>query len=280
MATFILASDAPCALDPPLTARPRAARARADRARRRTPSRPTPNLKVEGIPPIPAALAAKVAPYTEFRPRSLASWHPVKHELIVATRATNTAQLFDVRAPLGAPVQLTDYAEPVRFGAWWPAKPDMLVFARDTGGNEQAQLYRLDPGAKEPVLLTDANRAAPGAGGQPRARPAADRLDRRRQDRRAAREPDARRRARSIRSTRPRREGHDAARHRLGRLQLLVRRQAARDERVQVGQRDLRVGDGRRDRRAQARVPRAPATTRSDRLERGRRSRATARACS
>ncbi|MFI4924952.1 MAG: S9 family peptidase, partial [Vicinamibacteria bacterium] len=119
---------------------------------------PNPNLKAEGIPPIPVALAAKVAPYTEFRPRSLASWHPRKHELTVATRAPNTAQLFHVRAPLGAPVQLTDYAEPVRFGVWWPPKPEVLVFARDTGGNEQAQVYRLDPGAKEPVLLTDANR--------------------------------------------------------------------------------------------------------------------------
>jgi dipeptidyl aminopeptidase/acylaminoacyl peptidase len=119
---------------------------------------PNPNLQAQGIPPIPAALAAKVAPYTEFRPRSLASWHPRKHELIVATRATNTSQLFDVRAPLGAPVQLTNYAEPVRFGAWWPTRPDTLVFARDAGGNEQAQLYRLDKGAQEPVLLTDPNR--------------------------------------------------------------------------------------------------------------------------
>src|SRR6185503_3027659 len=75
---------------------------------------PNPNLKAEGIPPIPAALAAKVAPYTEFRPRSVASWHPKKHELVVSTRATNTTQLFDVRAPLGAPTQVTDYAEPVR----------------------------------------------------------------------------------------------------------------------------------------------------------------------
>ena len=119
---------------------------------------PNANLQADGIPPIPAALAAKVAPYTEFRPRFLASWHPVRHELTVATRATNTSQLFDVRSPLGTPVQLTDYAEPVRFGAWWPAKPDVLVFARDVGGNEQAQLYRLDPGAKEPLLLTDASR--------------------------------------------------------------------------------------------------------------------------
>ncbi len=116
---------------------------------------PNPNLKVEGIPPIPGALAAQVALYTEFRPRSLATWHPVKRELVVATRATNTAQLFNVRSPLGPLVQITDYTEPVRFGTWWPTKPDVLVFARDAGGNEQGQIYRLDPGAKEAVLLTD-----------------------------------------------------------------------------------------------------------------------------
>ena len=117
---------------------------------------PNPNLiKVEGIPPIPAALAARTALYTEFRPRSLASWHPAKRELVVATRATNTAQLFAVRTPLGPLVQLTDFAEPVRFGMWWPSKPDVLVFVRDAGGNEQRQLYRLDPKAREPVLLTD-----------------------------------------------------------------------------------------------------------------------------
>ncbi len=116
---------------------------------------PNANLKVEGVPPIPAALARAVALYTEFRPRSLASWHPVKRELLVATRATNTTQLFAARSPLGALVQITDYAEPVRNGAWWPAQPEVLVFARDAGGNEQQQVYRLDPGAKEPVLLTD-----------------------------------------------------------------------------------------------------------------------------
>ena len=108
---------------------------------------PNANLHVEGIPPIPAALAREVALYTEFRPRSFASWHPVKRELVVATRATNTTQLFDVSSPLGTLAQITDYAEPVRYGAWWPAKPDVLVFARDAGGNEQGQVYRLDPRA-------------------------------------------------------------------------------------------------------------------------------------
>ena len=40
----------------------------------------------------------------------------------------------------------------------------MLIFARDAGGNEQQQLYRLDPGASEPVLLTDAARKNEFAG--------------------------------------------------------------------------------------------------------------------
>lgn len=116
---------------------------------------PGPHLHADAIPPVPADLARAVAPYTEFRPRSLASWHPVRRELLVSTRATNTAQLFRVGAPLAPPAQVTDFSEPVRSGLWWPPKPDVLVFARDTGGNEQLQLYRLDPGAREPVLLTD-----------------------------------------------------------------------------------------------------------------------------
>jgi len=132
---------------------------------------PNANLKLDGIPPIPVALVAKTALYTEFRPRALASWHPLKRELIVATRATNTAQLFSVKSPLAPLVQLTDYTEPVRNGMWWPAKPDVLVFARDVGGNEQRQIYRLDAGSKEPVLLTDSARAnAPAAVNRARTR--------------------------------------------------------------------------------------------------------------
>jgi len=124
---------------------------------------PNANLKTEGIPPIPAALAAKVAPYTEFKPATAVSWHPQKRELVIARRAGNTTQLHRVAAPGSAPEQLTDFAEPVRFGAWWPKAPDVLVFARDTGGNEQQQLYKIEPG-KEPMLLTDPARKNEPAG--------------------------------------------------------------------------------------------------------------------
>ena len=125
---------------------------------------PNPNLQIVGIPPISAALARKVAPYTEFKPNAAVSWHPTRRELVVATRAGNTTQLHRVTAPGAALTQLTDFSEPVRSGAFLPRKPDVLVFARDAGGNEQRQLYRLDPGTKEPVLLTDLARRHQPAG--------------------------------------------------------------------------------------------------------------------
>ena len=124
---------------------------------------PNADLHAEGIPPIPAALAAKVAPYTEFKPASAVSWHPVKRELIVARRAATTTQLHRVEPAGAALVPVTDYAEPVRFGIWWPKAPDSLVFVRDSGGNEQAQIYRRDPG-REPVSITDASRKNEFAG--------------------------------------------------------------------------------------------------------------------
>jgi dipeptidyl aminopeptidase/acylaminoacyl peptidase len=119
---------------------------------------PNANLKAEGIPPIPAALAAKVAPYTEFKPTTAVAWHPQKRELIVARRAGSVTQLHLVASPGAEPKPLTAFPEPVRFGTFLAKKPDSLIFARDTGGNEQQQIYRLDPFAPDPVLLTDPSR--------------------------------------------------------------------------------------------------------------------------
>jgi dipeptidyl aminopeptidase/acylaminoacyl peptidase len=119
---------------------------------------PNEHLHVSGMPPVPASLMRALAPYTEFKPRGVASWHPTRHELIVATRAGNTTQLHRVTAPLGPLAQITDYPEPVRRGFYLGSAPDTLVFARDSGGNEQTRVFRLDPGAAEPVALTDANR--------------------------------------------------------------------------------------------------------------------------
>jgi len=118
---------------------------------------PNANLKAEGIPPIPASLAAKIAPYTEFKPSAVVDWHPEKRELIVARRAGNVTQLHLVASAGAEPKQITAFQEPVRYGTYLAKKPDTLVFARDTGGNEQRQIYKLDLGGA-PILLTDAAR--------------------------------------------------------------------------------------------------------------------------
>jgi len=125
---------------------------------------PSAHLQVSGMPPVPAALMRALEPYTEFRPRAVASWHPARRELVVATRAGNTTQLHRVDAPGAALAQITDYTEPVRRGFYLARDPDTLVFTRDVGGNEQTRVLRLDPGAREPVTLTDpARRSFVGA---------------------------------------------------------------------------------------------------------------------
>ena len=68
---------------------------------------PNENLVVEGIPPIPAALAEKVDHYTNFRSAFLASWHPTRREMLISTRFADTFQIHEVKMPGGVRTQLT-----------------------------------------------------------------------------------------------------------------------------------------------------------------------------
>src|SRR5207249_4890865 len=81
---------------------------------------PGPNLVVEGIPPIPAALADKIGRYTEFRSAHLADWHPTRREMLIATRFGDTTQVHQVKFPGGARTQLTFFPDSVG-GASYPA---------------------------------------------------------------------------------------------------------------------------------------------------------------
>jgi poly(3-hydroxybutyrate) depolymerase len=119
---------------------------------------PNPNLVAQGIPPIPASLAAQAAKYADFRGHSFVDWHPTRREMLVAHRkaGASTPQLFLVTAPLAEPQQLTDAAEPVYKATFEPRDGRYLVFARSTGGDEADKLYRLDLPGKEITLLTDA----------------------------------------------------------------------------------------------------------------------------
>lgn len=118
---------------------------------------PNANLRVENIPPIPQALAERVAAYTEFRGVGFADWHPTRREMLVSHRAdgANTPQLFLLRAPGGKLEPLTDFAEPIRTGAFDPVAGRFIVYPRDTGGNEATRIYRMDLDTRQHTQLSN-----------------------------------------------------------------------------------------------------------------------------
>ncbi len=116
---------------------------------------PGDNLVVEGIPPIPQALAAQAARYTEFRLAINLDWHPLRREVLLSTRFGDTAQIHWVKTPLGDRRQMTFFADRVGGAKFEPGSGAYFVFSKDAGGNEFAQNYRYDLGSGDITLLTD-----------------------------------------------------------------------------------------------------------------------------
>jgi dipeptidyl aminopeptidase/acylaminoacyl peptidase len=110
-------------------------------------------LLAEGIPPVPKALADRTRPYLEFRTASFASWHPVERSMLVTTRFGNTPQVHAVKAPGGARTQLSFEEDRIASVSLAPAKGDVTLVMKDTGGDEFYQLYTLADGRL--ALLTD-----------------------------------------------------------------------------------------------------------------------------
>ncbi len=116
------------------------------------------NLHIEGIPPIPASVAAQVARYNDFLSHGFVDWHPAKTEMLVAHRQTgaDTTQIFRIRAPLAEPEPLTAFTDPVRKASYEPLAGAYIVFERSSGGDEAAQLYRLDLASRQTTQITEA----------------------------------------------------------------------------------------------------------------------------
>jgi dipeptidyl aminopeptidase/acylaminoacyl peptidase len=108
-------------------------------------------LTADGIPAVPADLAARTRPYMEFRSAGFSGWSPRDRSMLITTRFGNTAQLHRVAMPMGAREQLSFEGEPVN-GNWSPTG-DVLAVQKDVGGSEFFQLYTLAAGRLR--LLTD-----------------------------------------------------------------------------------------------------------------------------
>ncbi len=115
------------------------------------------NLVVQGIPPIPKSVADDVARYTDLRGHAFVDWHPMKPEMLIAYRkaGADTTQLFRLASPLAEPEPLTDFADPVRRGSFEPMSAESIVFERSSGGDEAAQIYRLDLATRQITLVSE-----------------------------------------------------------------------------------------------------------------------------
>ncbi len=116
---------------------------------------PNDNLVTDGLPPLPAAIAAAARPYSEFRSAEFWDWHPTRREMIIGTRFGDAQQLHRVRSPGGDRTQLTFFPDPVSGASYQPTDGRYIVFTKDVGGAEFFQKYRYDLGSGGITLLTD-----------------------------------------------------------------------------------------------------------------------------
>src|SRR5262245_4922219 len=110
-------------------------------------------LEADGIPDVPAELAARTRPYLEYRTATFMSWHPTDHSMLITTRFGNTNQVHRVARPDGARVQLTFEEDPIALASYAPKTGDATIVQKDVGGDEFFQLDRLNSGRLE--LLSD-----------------------------------------------------------------------------------------------------------------------------
>jgi dipeptidyl aminopeptidase/acylaminoacyl peptidase len=110
-------------------------------------------LTADGVPEIPAELAAATRPYMENRGAGFVGWNPVDKSMLISTRFGNTNQIHRVAFPMGARQQLTFEAEPVGAAIWSPKSADIMLVQKDVGGNEFYQIYAMKDGRLD--LLTD-----------------------------------------------------------------------------------------------------------------------------
>ncbi len=113
-------------------------------------------LRLENVPAVQLSDAKAMRPYLESRSGVLFGWLPHGDGALIGTRFGDTQQLHAVRSPMGARAQLTFEQEPIlsaiiNHNTGAPA----MIYARDSGGDEQFQLYGYNLLIDETALLTE-----------------------------------------------------------------------------------------------------------------------------
>jgi len=112
------------------------------------------NLVLEDVPEIPQELRRELYRWQEVRSAALRAWSPDSEGVYVSTGFGSVDALHRIEMPMGARKQQTFYQEPVGQVRRRPGS-GQLVFTRDAGGSEFAQIFLFEPESGEAVMLTD-----------------------------------------------------------------------------------------------------------------------------
>lgn len=111
-------------------------------------------LILEDIPVIPREIIGGLNRYQNIRSANFRAWTPDSKSIYVSTGFGDVDSIHRVDMPLGVRSQITFYEEPVGGIAGQPGA-DQLLFTRDTGGSEFAQIFALDVASGDARLLSD-----------------------------------------------------------------------------------------------------------------------------
>jgi dipeptidyl aminopeptidase/acylaminoacyl peptidase len=112
-------------------------------------------IEAGDVPVVPAEIFARLAQYQSVRGAMFRGWAPDGTGILINTRFGNSSQLHRVYEPGGRREQITFADEPVT-GVFLPRATDgSILLMKDSGGNENDQLYLLDRRKFETTLLTD-----------------------------------------------------------------------------------------------------------------------------
>lgn len=117
--------------------------------------RDTGTLYFENVPETPKDVREQVRPYFNVRSASFAGWM-ADGGMLVRTRLGETTQVYRVREPGGRREQLTFFNEPVQWAeSAAGGEHDQVVLLRDVGGDEDYQVFLMNPDSGQMQLLTD-----------------------------------------------------------------------------------------------------------------------------
>lgn len=121
------------------------------------------NLVLDGVPSHSPRVAATLDGWLAGRSASFRDFLP-DGSMLISTRFGDAEQIHRVEHPLAAREQITFEAEPISLALANPtAAPAQFLYARDRGGDENAQLYLHDLQTRSTRLLTDGKSRHGGA---------------------------------------------------------------------------------------------------------------------